>query len=815
MLSKEYSGNTDIIRFDPSQPRMVRVVDPFDLKHQRAGRQDVIHRSREQTFAFDHIFTRESVGDIYALCARDIINDTVDGFKGCIFAYGATGSGKTFTMMGAEEFKGMNETCLESIFEKVAIDKEFTYKMTASFVEIYNEYIIDLLKPKNKDYLELWDDPAQGTIVAGVKEMEITNISEMMRLLRQANSRRTTESTKANETSSRSHAILQVNISKKPRTAGWEFEQKVGRLSMIDLAGSERGSVTENRGLRLFEGAKINRSLLALANCINALGDKARKGTFVPYRDSKLTRLLKDSLGGRSRTLMLCAIAPGSLAFEETLNTLKYANRAKEIKVSMEENKKIVNMHVADYKGIIEDLRKEIEDLNKMSRGISTAAAGTYTSCPYCEVSAEAEKQIETVKELLDEQMQLRKQVCEIKAVNKQNLLEIAKVKVSPSALASTQQMIGLEKSVDMNTTMRLTNEQQIGQISSQIDTLLGEIKAKLHSKDSLKILEQVIQLKMTEIENIELENNLRFYEELNRRMMEEYRDLKSQISAGGDLRQSEVPSLKEDLNPHSNPSRCKKSMEAIQEREEELNNLEATLKVSDSEDDEKVYDVDETNKEVEAMKELMQASGLIAPEKGCLGEEEETEELEKVLPAKDLFEQLDEKDSLEAIQEEDNLENPPKQQSPQKVISSKALAREISPSVKQKPSSLAMSVEVGEISGKERNQDVLQGDMQKQIDLLTTVDKNLLAFPVSRLEETYKRQSTIRGDKQKKEIGWNLSIGWGEEFRLYQGAFFPETCALFEGELTLNERDFETLLDPSELTLLQEIELGDNPDEF
>jgi len=133
-------------------------------------------------------------------------------------------------------------------------------------------------------------------------------------------------------------------------------------LSLIDLAGSERGTVTENRGLRLREGAKINRSLLALANCINALGDKTKKGVFVPYRDSKLTRLLKDSLGGNCKTVMIATISPSSSYFEETINTLKYANRAKNIKTKqLYANKKIVQFHIAEYKNIINDLRHEIE----------------------------------------------------------------------------------------------------------------------------------------------------------------------------------------------------------------------------------------------------------------------------------------------------------------------------------------------------------------------------------------------------------------------------------------------------------------------
>jgi kinesin family protein 18/19 len=136
-----------------------------------------------------------------------------------------------------------------------------------------------------------------------------------------------------------------------------------GKLSLVDLAGSERGTVTENRGIRLMEGARINTSLLALANCINALGDKTKKGSFVPFRDSKLTRMLKDSLGGNSKTVMIATVSPASNQNEETINTLKYANRAKNIKMRVEQNKKMVHLHISAYKNIITGLRDEIETL--------------------------------------------------------------------------------------------------------------------------------------------------------------------------------------------------------------------------------------------------------------------------------------------------------------------------------------------------------------------------------------------------------------------------------------------------------------------
>lgn len=184
-----------------------------------------------------------------------------------------------------------------------------------------------------------------------------------MSLLQIGNKRRTTEATNANQTSSRSHAICQIQLSVKDKLQNTENEVLCGKLSLIDLAGSERGTVTENRGIRLREGAKINTSLLALANCINALGDKTKKGFFVPFRDSKLTRMLKDSLGGNCKTVMIATVSPASSQNEETINTLKYANRAKNIKMRVEPNKKMVYLHISAYKSIIADLRDEIDKL--------------------------------------------------------------------------------------------------------------------------------------------------------------------------------------------------------------------------------------------------------------------------------------------------------------------------------------------------------------------------------------------------------------------------------------------------------------------
>lgn len=178
----------------------------------------------------------------------------------------------------------------------------------------------------------------KGMSVAGISEVGgLESAQEIMELLQRGNRNRTTEPTSANETSSRSHAVLQVVVEQREKGSGLVAEVLVGKLSMIDLAGSERASQTNNKGLRMIEGANINRSLLALGNCITALADQAggKQSSFVPYRDSKLTRLLKDSLGGNCRTVMIANISPCHLNYEDTHNTLKYANRAKKIKTKV------------------------------------------------------------------------------------------------------------------------------------------------------------------------------------------------------------------------------------------------------------------------------------------------------------------------------------------------------------------------------------------------------------------------------------------------------------------------------------------------
>ena len=280
-------------------------------------------RTREKRYAFDHVFGNGANNDdVHARTTQTIISGILDGYNATVFAYGQTGSGKTFTMIGSPEKPGLMALTLGEMF---AISSDITartgtkYTVSASFLEIYNELMRDLLEP-SRGALDLRENPLKGPEVAGISEWQCSSKDEIMGLLRKGNRNRSQESTAANSESSRSHAVLQVVVA---MTDPDRAKQKHSKLSLIDLAGSERASNTENRGMRLREGANINRSLLALGNVINALG---KKGTFVPYRDSKLTRLLKDSLGGNCRTVRVTRVT----AWRAELHALPHTGRCRQ-----------------------------------------------------------------------------------------------------------------------------------------------------------------------------------------------------------------------------------------------------------------------------------------------------------------------------------------------------------------------------------------------------------------------------------------------------------------------------------------------------
>ncbi|CAM9976189.1 unnamed protein product, partial [Laminaria digitata] len=245
-------------------------------------------------YAFDYVFDASATQRaVYENTTKFLIQarhtwGVLDGFNATVFAYGCTGAGKTYTMIGNDQegHQGIMVLTLQDLFKQQYRASEAQgrrYSVTVSFLEVYNENIRDLLNDTG-DFLDLREDPIKGPTVSGLAEVEARTPEEIMGLLRQGNLSRTQQATKANAVSSRSHAVLQVVVESRDIAVGTVARTHVGKLSLVDLAGSERAAATQNRGVRLVEGANINRSLLALGNCINALGDRGNKGQFVPYR---------------------------------------------------------------------------------------------------------------------------------------------------------------------------------------------------------------------------------------------------------------------------------------------------------------------------------------------------------------------------------------------------------------------------------------------------------------------------------------------------------------------------------------------------
>ncbi|KAJ2501414.1 tubulin-dependent ATPase kip3 [Coemansia sp. RSA 1972] len=388
----------------------VLVFDPPDESD--PGRRATVgasnKRHKDIRFVFDHVYGEESSQrDLYEGTTRGLLDSVMTGYNATVFAYGATGCGKTYTISGCPEDPGVIFLTMQELFERVANEDDKTVEITLSYLEVYNETIRDLLvdNPAQVVPLALRDDAKQTVTVVGLSEHVPKDVDEIMSLMVRGNANRTMSPTEANAVSSRSHAVLQVHVRQKPRAGGLQTDVTSATLSIIDLAGSERATVTRNNGARMREGANINRSLLALANCINALCDQKTK-RHIPYRDSKLTRLLKFSLGGNCRTVMITCVSPASTYFEETHNTLKYANRAKNIKTTVARNTKSTQVHLAQYQGKIREQSDEIRRLQReiaalKSRG-GGASVASRTSAEAVQAMAELRKQTQAVQVVQD-----------------------------------------------------------------------------------------------------------------------------------------------------------------------------------------------------------------------------------------------------------------------------------------------------------------------------------------------------------------------------------------------------------------------------
>ncbi|XP_017881491.1 osmotic avoidance abnormal protein 3-like [Ceratina calcarata] len=310
-----------------------------------------------KVYQFDAAFGSEATTEsLYENVGSVIVEAVLNGYNGTVFAYGQTGCGKSHTM------RGFIERTLDHVFEATSTaSADMRYLALLSYLEIYNERLRDLLQDGTSDLLTLKEDPHRGTYVAGgLREVTVKDAAECTRLVEEGDRRRAAAATKMNAASSRSHAVLTLSLETleiNDENCKTENTVKRGRLHLVDLAGSERQARTGATGDRLKEAASINLSLSALGNVISALA--AGHGRHVPYRDSKLTRLLRDSLGGNARTLMIACVSPSDVDAEETLSTLRYAARARCIK-----NKPVINEDPKD--ALLRQYQLELQRLKKM-----------------------------------------------------------------------------------------------------------------------------------------------------------------------------------------------------------------------------------------------------------------------------------------------------------------------------------------------------------------------------------------------------------------------------------------------------------------
>lgn len=332
----------------------------------------VASKDASSAFTFDRVFpTNTAQHDVFDYSIRGTVDDVLAGYNGTVFAYGQTGSGKTYTMMGAgnigdPEAKGIIPRIVEQIFESIMTSDgsvEFTVKV--SYMEIYMEKIRDLLVPLN-DNLPVHEDKARGVYVKGLHEFYVGSVDEVYEILERGGAARAVAATNMNQESSRSHSIFVIEVAQKNVETG---SAKSGRLFLVDLAGSEKVGKTGASGQTLEEAKKINKSLTSLGMVINALSDG--KSSHIPYRDSKLTRILQESLGGNSRTTLIINCSPSSYNYDETVSTLRFGERAKTIKQKAKVNEELSPAQLkalikksqgtlTTYEGYISNLESEL-----------------------------------------------------------------------------------------------------------------------------------------------------------------------------------------------------------------------------------------------------------------------------------------------------------------------------------------------------------------------------------------------------------------------------------------------------------------------
>ncbi|XP_077147963.1 kinesin-like protein KIF3C isoform X1 [Ranitomeya variabilis] len=323
-----------------------------------------------KTFTFDAVYDASSKqADLYDETVRPLIDSVLQGFNGTIFAYGQTGTGKTYTMQGLwveTDKRGVIPNSFDHIFTHISRSQNQQYLVRASYLEIYQEEIRDLLCKDQTKKLELKENPESGVYIKDLSSFVTKNVKEIEHVMNLGNQSRSVACTNMNEYSSRSHTIFVITIECSEVGVDGEEHIRVGKLNLVDLAGSERQSKTGANGERPKEASKINLSLSALGNVISSLVDG--RSTHIPYRDSKLTRLLQDSLGGNAKTIMVATLGPASHHYDETLSTLRFANRAKNIKNKPRINEDPKDTLLREFQEEIARLKAQLEKRGMLSK---------------------------------------------------------------------------------------------------------------------------------------------------------------------------------------------------------------------------------------------------------------------------------------------------------------------------------------------------------------------------------------------------------------------------------------------------------------
>ena len=495
---------------------------------------DEIERQREwveqpnlfqlHRFTFDQVFDLDSNQiDVYTLTAKPAVQSVLEGYNSTIFAYGQTGTGKTYTMEGFtfnqnDPNRGIIQRTIEDIFNYIMTTSSENTKfiIRASYLQIYNEFISDLLKPEKKN-LQIREDKKKGIYVDLLSEWAVRNPVDLYALLKRGTSYRTTSATNMNDVSSRSHAVFVITVEQMTTETinGQTHTQiKVGKLNLVDLAGSERVRVTGATGQQLEESKKINKSLSCLGNVINALTDQKNR-IHIPYRDSKLTRLLEDSLGGNCKTTMIAMISPAHDAFNESLSTLYFAQRAKKI-----QNRPIVNEDlnnralIRQYETELKNLRNELERKNKMLQSNELVMQLQEEKKQALEDKNEAIKELEKASRqyLLEreEKLNLEKK---IQMMNSQMIIGGHKIEETPQFQSALKNQLKvyenkiqeIEKEKQKIEEDKINNEQYKDLLFKQRDIMYA-LTNKLNERD-----EAIAQLQeeIETFEDVEENNNL------------------------------------------------------------------------------------------------------------------------------------------------------------------------------------------------------------------------------------------------------------------------------------------------------------------